>query len=161
MVGRLLGELCRIIERQIAVDLIGGNMVITNAVLAHRLEQTEGPLHVSAQEGLRIGDGIIVMGLRRIMHDGVMARDQSVQQVGIADVAHNKLHTIRRQISDVLRVTSVSQLIQNRHVNPGMIVHDIMHEVATNKPTATRNDDVLRLEDFRHIQIAPSTHGGY
>ena len=161
MVGRLLGELCRIIERQIAVDLVGGNVMVANAVLAHRLEQTEGPLHVSAQEGLGIGDGVIVMGLRRIMHDGVMARDQPVQQVGIADVAHNELHTIGRQTSDVLGVASVSQLIQNRHVNLGVIVHDIMHEVTANKPAATRDNNVLRLEDFRHIQIAPSTRGGY
>ena len=78
-----------------------------------------------------------------------------------AEELDNKLHTISRQTRNVLGVASVSQLIQNRHVNPGVIVHDIMHKVAANKPAATRNDNVLRLEDFRHIQIAPSTRGGY
>ena len=75
VIGRLLGELGRVVERQVAVDLVGGDVVVADAVLADGLQQAEGALHVGAQERLRVGDGVVVVALRGVVHDGVVARD--------------------------------------------------------------------------------------
>ena len=56
LIGRLLGELRRVVERQVAVDLVGGDVVVADAVLADGLQQAEGALHVGAKERLGVGD---------------------------------------------------------------------------------------------------------
>ena len=159
-VRRLLGELGRVVERQVAVDLVGGDVVVADAVFAHGLQQAEGALDVGAQERLRVGDGVVVVGLRGVVHDRVVAWDEAVQQPGVADIAHNKLHTVRRQPGDVLGVAGVGQLVQDGDVHPVVVVHHVVHEVAADEAAAARDDDVLRGEGpLGHMKVssAPST----
>ena len=79
VVGRLLGELRRVVERQVAVDLVGGDVVVADAVLPHGLQQAEGALHIGAQEGLGVGDGVVIVALGGVVHDRVVTGDQPVQ----------------------------------------------------------------------------------
>ena len=51
-----------------------------HVVLARRLEQAEGAVHVGAHERLRVGDGVVVVGLGGEVHDGVHAGDDLLQQ---------------------------------------------------------------------------------
>lgn len=142
-VGRLLGELGGVVERQVAVDLVGGDVVVADTVFPYDLQQAEGALHVCAQEGLRVGDGVIVVGLRGVVHDRVVAGDQPVQQPDVADVAHDELHAVGGQPGDVLGVAGVGQLVQDGDVDARVVVHDVVHEVAADEATAARDDDVL------------------
>ena len=150
MVRRLLGELGRVVERQVAVDLVGGDVVVADAVLADGLQQAEGALDVGAQEGLGVGDGVVVVALGGVVHDGVVARYQPVQQLGVADVAHDELDAVRWQPRDVLGVASVGQLVQDGDVDARVVVHDVVHEVAADEAAAARDDDVVGFEDLRH-----------
>ena len=145
-VGRLLGELRRVVEREVAVDLVGGDVVIADAVLADGLQKAEGALHVGAQERLRVCDGVVVVGLCGVVHDGVVARHQPVQQLGVADVAHDELHAVGGQPGDVLGVAGVGQLVQDGDMHVGVVVHDIVHEVAADEAAAARDDDVLEKQ---------------
>lgn len=149
-VGRLLGELGGVVERQVAVDLVGGDVVVADAVLADGLQQAEGALDVGAQERLRVRDGVVVVGLGGVVHDRVVAGDDPVQQLRVADVAYDELHAVRRQPGDVLGVAGVGQLVQDGDVDVRMVVHDIVHEVAADEAAAARDDDVLRFKDLRH-----------
>ena len=135
---------------QVAVDLVGGDVVVADAVLADGLEQAEGALHVGAQEGLGVGDGVVVMGLGGVVHDRVVARHDPIEQLRIADVAHDELHAVRRQPGDVLGVAGVGQLVQDGHVHPGVVVDHVVHEVAADEAAAARDDDVLRFKNLRH-----------
>ena len=94
VVRSLLGKLGRVVEGEIAVDLVGRDVMVANAVFAHGLQQAEGALDIRAQEGLRISNRVIVVGFGGIVHDCVMARHELVQQLRVADVAHHKLHAI-------------------------------------------------------------------
>lgn len=145
-VRRLLGELGRVVERQVAVYLVGGDVVVADAVLADGLEQAEGALDVGAQEGLRVGDGVVVVALGGVVHDGVVAGHEPVQQLGVADVAHDELHAVRRQPGDVLGVAGVGQLVQDGDVDARVVVHDVVHEVAADEAAAARDDDVLEKQ---------------
>ena len=149
-VRRLLGELRRVVERQVAVDLVGGDVVVADAVLADGLQQAESALHVGAQERLGVGDGVVVVALCGVVHDGVVARDDPVQQLGVADVAHDELHAVGGQARDVLGVAGVGQLVQDGHVHPGVVVDHVVHEVAADEAAAARDDDVLRFKNLRH-----------
>ena len=162
-VRRLLGELRRVVERQVAVDLVGGDVVVADAVFADGLQQAESALHVGAQEGLRVGDGVVVVALGGVVHDGVVAGDQLIEQPGVADVAHDELHAVRGQPGDVLGVAGVGQLVQDGHVHPGVVVDHVVHEVAADEAAAARDDDVLRGDGLlchMHVSSVPSTRAG-
>ena len=163
VVRRLLGELGRVVERQVAVDLVGGDVVVPDAEFAHGLQQAEGALDVGAQEGLRVGDGVVVVALGGVVHDRVVARDDPVEQLGVADVAHDELHAVGGQPGDVLGVAGVGQLVQDGHVHPGVVVHHVVHEVAADEAAAARDDDVPGEEGLLcHVRISsvPSTRAG-
>ena len=146
MVRRLLGELGRVVERQVAVDLVGGDVVVADAVLADGLQQAEGALHVGAQEGLRVGDGVVVVALGGVVHDPVVARHDLIEQRGVADVAHDELHAVRRQTGDVLGVAGVGQLVQDGDMYARVVVHHVVHEIAADEAAAARDDDVLEKQ---------------
>ena len=150
LIRRLLGELRRVVERQVAVDLVGGDVVVADAVLADGLQKAEGALDVGAQERLGVGDGVVVVGFGGVVHDRVVARDQLIEQRGVADVAHDELHAVGGQPGDVLGVAGVGQLVQDGDVDVRMVVHDIVHEVAADEAAAARDDDVLGFKDLRH-----------
>lgn len=143
LVRRLLGELGRVVERQVAVDLVGGDVVVADAVFPNGLQQAEGALDVGAQERLRVGDGVVVVALGGVVHDGVVARDDPIEKRGVADVAHDELHAVGGQPGDVLGVAGVGQLVQDGNVYPGVVVHHVVYEVAADEAAATRDDDVL------------------
>lgn len=146
VVRRLLGELGGVVQRQVAVDLVGGDVVVADAVFPHGLQQAEGALDVGAQEGLGVRDGVVVVGLRGVVHDGVVARDEPVQQPGVADVAHDELHAVGGQPRDVLGVAGVGQLVQDGDVDARVVVHHVVHEVAADEAAAARDDDVLEKQ---------------
>ena len=150
LIRRLLGELGRVVERQVAVDLVGGDVVVADSVFAHGLQQAEGALDVGAKEGLRVGDGVVVVALGRVVHDRVVARDQPVQQIRVADVAHDELHAVGGQPGDVLGVAGVGQLVQDGDVHLGVVVDHVVDEVAADEAAAARYDDVPGLEKLRH-----------
>ena len=146
VVRSLLGELGRVVERQVAVDLVGGDVVVADAVLPHGLQQAEGALHVGAKERLGVGDGVVVVALGGVVHDRVVAGDEPIQQRGVADVAHDELHAVGGQPGDVLGVAGVGQLVQDGHVHLGVVVHHVVHEVAADEAAAARDDDVLEKQ---------------
>ena len=149
-VGRLLGELGGVVERQVAVDLVGGDVVVADAIFADGPKQAEGALDVGAQERLRVGDGVVVVGLRGVVHDGVVARHQPVQQLGVADVAHDELHAVGGEPRDVLGVAGVGQLVQDGDVDARVVLHHVVDEVAADEAAAARDDNVLRFKLLRH-----------
>ena len=150
VIRRLLGELRRVVERQVAVDLVGGDVVVADTVLADGLQKAEGALHVGAQEGLRVGDGVVVVALGGVVHDRVVAGDQFIEQPSVADVANDELHAVRRQPRDVLGVAGVGQLVQDGDVHLGVVLHHVVHEVAADEAAAASDDDILGFEKLRH-----------
>ena len=145
VVGRLLGEPRRVVEREVAVDLVGGDVVVADPVLADGLEEPEGALDVGPEERLRVGDGVVVVGLGRVVDDGVVAGDDFVQQLGVADIAHDELDPILRQPGDVLRVAGVGQLVKNRDVDLGVVLDNVAHKITADEAAAARDDDISKF----------------
>lgn len=129
--------------------------MVADAVLPHGLQQAEGALDVCAHERLRVGDGVVVVALGGVVDDRVVARDDAVQQPGVADVAHDELHAVGRQTGDVLGVAGIGQLVQDGHVHVGMVVDHVVHEVAADEAAASSNDDVLNhgICIIQHISL--------
>ena len=145
VVRRLLGEASGVAQRQVAVDLVGGDVVVAHIVFAARLDQGVGSPDVGLQEGARVRDGVVVVGLGGVVHHSVGAGDQAVDQGGVADVADHELDAARGKPRDVLRVAGVGQLVQHGHVHAGAVVNDVVDEIAADEAAAAGDDDVLGL----------------
>ena len=52
-------------------------------------QQCERADHVGAQERLRIGKGVVDVGLRSEVHDGIGFGDELADQFGVGDVTPN------------------------------------------------------------------------
>ena len=132
--------------------------MVADAVFPHGLQQAEGSLDVGAQERLRVGDGVVVVGL-----GGVVDGDDAVQQRGVADVADDELHPVGGQPRDVHGVAGVGQLVQDGDMYARVVVHHVVHEVAADEAAAARDDDVLGGEGLLcHVDVSsvPSTRAG-
>lgn len=129
--------------------------MVADAVLADGLQQAEGALDVRAQEGLGVGDGVVVVALGGVVDDRVVAGDQLVQQRGVADVAHDELHAVGGQPGDVLGVAGVGQLVQDGDVRPRVVIDHVMDEVAADKAAAARDDDTLNHGICINQHISP------
>ena len=86
------------------------------------------------------------MALGGVVDDGVVAGDDAVQQLRVADVAHDELHAVGGQPGDVLGVSGVGQPVQDGDVHPGVVVDHVVHEVAADEAAAARDDDVMGLK---------------
>ena len=148
MVRGPLRELGRIVQGQVAVHLVRAHVMVAHIVLAGRLQQAERALHVRLQKRLRVRDAVVVVGLRRVMHDRVMPRNDPVEQFRVADVAVHELHAVAQDALDVLQVARIRQRIQHRHMHVRMMVVHVMHEIRTDETTATGHNNVLRRENF-------------
>lgn len=95
------------------------------------------------------------MALGGVVHDRVVARDDAVQQPGVANVAHDELHAVGGQPGDVLGVAGVGQLVQDGDVYLGVVLHDVVNEVAADEAAAARDDDVLNhgICIIQHISL--------
>ena len=157
-VGRLLGEAGGVVERQVAVDLVGGDVVVAHAVPAAGLDERVGALDVGLEERARVGDGVVVVGLGGVVDHGVGLGHEAIDQVGVADVAHDELDAVGGQAGDVLGVAGVGQLVEHGHVDAGVLVHDVVDEVGTDEAATAGDDDALRLEDVGHGILPVRAH---
>lgn len=125
-------------------------MAVPDVVFPAGLEQAVGALDVGAQEGLGVRDGAVVVGLRGEADNRVVARNDPVEQLGVAGVANHKLHAVLRKARDVGRVARVGELVEHRHVHARALPHHVVHEVGPDEAAAAGYDDVIGLEDLGH-----------
>ena len=133
--GRRLGEPRRVVELQIAVHLVGRDVVQPHPVAAHRLQHGERADDVGAQERLGIGQRVVDVGLGGEVHDGVGLGDELVDQFGVGDVAVHQPDVVldRRQR---LAATRVGQRVEHRHLDVGSLSHRAVHEVGADESRA-------------------------
>ena len=158
-VGRLLGEAGRVVQRQVAVDLVGGDVVVAHAVPAAGLDEGVGALDVGAQERARVGDGVVVVGLGGVVDHGVGPGHEAVDERGVADVAHDELDAVRGQPRDVVGVAGVGQLVEHGDVDARVLAHDVVDEVGADEAAAAGDDDALGLEGGVGHGASPSSRG--
>ena len=161
LVRSALGELRRIVEGQVTVDLVGRDVVVADTVLANRLEQAKRALDVGAQERLRVGDGVVVVALGGVVHDGVVAGNDSLQKLGVADVAHDELDAVGGKARDVGGVARVGELVEHGHVHVRVVVHHVVHEVAADEAAAARDDDIAGMKGLSHLLLQPTVRINY
>ena len=85
------GELCRIVQLEVAEDLVGGDVVVASAVLTDCFQKTESTDEVSVDERFGVGQGVVVVRFRSVVDNSVCLADQFVGQLAVSDVAYDEL----------------------------------------------------------------------
>ena len=119
-----------------------------HVVLARGLQQAKRAVHVGAHERLRVGDGVVVVGLGGEVHDGVHAGDDLLQQRLVADVAVDEGHALLGDAGEVVQVAGIGERVQHDDVHVRLVVHHPVDEVASDEPGSAGDDDALRFEDL-------------
>lgn len=90
-VRRQFVESIRAAQFEIAVDLVGGDVVKPPPVLAHRFQHGEGAYDIGVDEDSRFGQRVVVVRLGGEMYDHVVRCHEVVNQRGVRDIADNQL----------------------------------------------------------------------
>ena len=154
-VRRLLGEGVFRVERQVAVDLAGRDVVeARHPVPAGGLEQCLRAEDVGTEEAPGIDDGKAVVRLGGEVDHRVdlLLGQQPLGRVEIADVADREPHA---EAVEVARVAGVGELVERHHVIVRMALEPPADEVGADEPGRDRYED-----RFRHVRIVPFLRGG-
>lgn len=116
----VLGEGLVAVEREVAEDLVGGDVVQPRPVGAHRLEQRERAHEVRLDEGGGVGQRVVVVGLRREVHHGVAAGHELVHQRGIGDATVDELDVAAVEVG---AVAGVGQRVEHDHLGHPALAH--------------------------------------
>ena len=130
-------------ERQVAVDLVGRDVVEADVVLAAGVDQDTGADDVGLNEGGRVDQRVVVVALGGVVDDRISVLDQRVDQFLVTDVADDQLDPVLRQAGQVGLVAGVGQLVEHGHVNFGVVLDDIVDEVGADETGPPGDDDVL------------------
>ena len=119
------------------------------------LDERVGALDVGAQKRARVGDGVVVVGLRGVVHHGVGVGHEPVHERGVTDVAHNELDAVGGQARDVVGVAGVGELVQHGDADARVLAHDVVDEVGADEAAAAGDDYAAGHENISHVILLP------
>jgi hypothetical protein len=101
----------RVVELEIAINLVGGNMVETAVMATRRLKERVSPDDVRFEERTGIVQRIVVVGFCRVVHHCVDLLKELVDESRVGDVPLNEAQTILGQPSQRGEVAGVRELV--------------------------------------------------
>ncbi len=125
-----------IVELQVAVDLVGGDVVQPHAVSSYRFQDGERPDHVGAQGQLRVVQRVVHVGFGGEMHHRVGLGDQLGNQLGVGDVALHQPDGIG-DVGERLAPAGVGHGVEHRDRVVGVLAYGAVHEIGADEPGAT------------------------
>ena len=154
LVGRGLGEAGRVVELQVAVDLVGGDVVQPGARLADRLQDRERADQVGLHERRRVVQRVVVVGLGGEVHDGVVVGDERLDHGRVGDVAHHQAHPVGGELLERRRAGGVGHLVEHRDAGVG-VRDEVVHEVRADEAGAAGDENPIHAPQSRRGAVVP------
>ena len=124
---------CGVVELEVAVHLVGRDVVEAGPVPPGRLEQRERADQVGLHERRGVGQRVVVVGLRGEVHHRVVLGHQRLHHRRVGDVPDDQAHPVRGQTVQRGRAGGVGQLVQDGHRDLG-VGEQVVHEVRADEP---------------------------
>ena len=139
-------EQVRTIQRQVTINLIGGNLMVTlDAVLAACVHQHTGTDDVGLEEDARIFDGAINMRFcRKVNHDVRMFFfKQFIHSFAVADIClyEAEIRVIHNR-GQCGQIACIGQLVQTDDSVIRILLQHVEHKVTTNKTSTAGNNNI-------------------
>ena len=130
-------------DLEVAVDLVGGDVVEARPVAAHRLQKLEGPLDVRADERARVVQRVVVVGLGCEVDHDVGVCDERVDCVGVRDVAHHQFDAV--QALDGFGVAGVGELVEDDDAGVGHRLDGGVDEIGADEAGTASDENAHAL----------------
>ena len=153
-------EQIRTIQRQVTVNFVGRNLMITlDTVLAASIHQHTGTDDVGLEEDSRIFDGTVNMRFcRKVDHDvRMLFLKQLVHSFAVTDICLHKaefrvIHN-RGQCGQIARI---GQLVQTDDSIIRILLQHVEHKVTTNKTSTAGNNNIHDFSSPLHLSFGSS-----
>ena len=119
VVRRARGELRRVVELEVAVHLVGGDVVQPHAVPPHRLEDGERADQVGVHERRRVAQRVVVVRLGGEVDDDVGWPDELRRRAGASAMSPRTKRIRSRTGVQARLVRRVGQRVQHRDLDVG------------------------------------------
>ena len=143
--GLLGKEKVRSVERQIAVDFVGRNlMVARDAVLAAGVEQDARADDVCLEKNFRVLDGAVDVALGGKVDDDVrvLGLEEVIDGLAVGDVGADECEVfVLLRSFERLEVAGIGELVKADQTVFRVVLEFVVNEVATDKTGAAGNDD--------------------
>ena len=153
-------EQIRTIQRQVTVNFIGRNLMITlDTVLAASIHQHTGTDDISLEEDTRIFDGTVNMRFcRKVDHDVRMFFfKQFIHCFAVADICLHKAEIrVIHNRCQCGQIACVGQLVQTDDSVIRILLQHVKHKVTTNKTSAAGNNNIHDLFSSTLIYVSYS-----
>ena len=138
-------EQIRPVERQIAVDLVGRDLMIPpDAVLAAGVHQHGGADDVGLQKDLGVFNRAVDMALGGEIHHDIrmLLLEQAVHARSVADIRLDKPELrMRHHRRERAQIARIRQLVQTDHAVLRMVLQQIVYKIASNKSGAAGHNN--------------------
>jgi hypothetical protein len=114
-------------------------VVEAHVVLAGGLDERERADDVRVEERARVVQGVVVVALRRVVHNDVAVFDEAVDKGRVGDVALDEGEPLGVESVERGHVARVGEIVEDGHVVIGGLEH-VMHEVRTDETGSTGNE---------------------
>lgn len=139
-------EQIRTVERQIAINLIGRNLMIAvDAVLAAGIEQHARADDIRLQENLRILNRAVDMRLRREIDDDIrlLLLKNAVNRLAVRDIRTDELEVLLlHRALKRLEIARIRQLVDADNAVRRMLLEHIVNKIRTNKPGPAGHNNI-------------------
>ena len=146
-VRRVLGEALRVVEARSPYTSSVETWWKRDVGPADRLEQDVGADHVGPDERLGVVEGVVVVGLGREVHDGVVGSDERLDRRGVGDVALHQLDPVGRQVGQGLGARGVGELVEHGDRGVG-VLDEVADEVGADETGATGDEEAVHGADL-------------
>jgi len=136
VVRRGFSEPFWIIEFQIAVDLVGRDMVKTLSVLARCLDQCIRAEQVGFDERPRITQRIVIVRFRGEMNHRIVRSGQLVNKISVSYITTNNFDTASGQSSERSCVSCVGELVDHSDLKISGL-YDSVDEIGADEASST------------------------
>ena len=103
------------------------------------------PIRLVLHERRRVVEAVVVVGLGRVVDDGVVVGDQLVDESRVGDVAHDQLDPVLGQPGQRLTRGGVRQLVEHRHPGVG-VTHQVVDEVGADEAGTTGHEEAIHAD---------------
>ena len=151
-------EQIRTIQRQVTVNFIGRNLMITlDTVLAASIHQHTGTDNIGLEEDTRIFDGTVNMRFcRKVDHDVRMFFfKQFIHCFAVADICLHKAEIrVIHNRCQCGQIACIGQLVQTDDPVIRILLQHMEYKVTTNKPSAAGNNNIHDLFSSTLIYVS-------
>ncbi len=148
----LFGEPLRVLELEVAVDLVRGDVVVANTGGTRGLKQRERPDKIRLDERCRPAEGVVIMRLSRLWTTA--SCEANSEPTSSASQMSPRTNSNRSGgVLQERRDSGIGELVEHSDRLVG-VAEDVVNEIRSDEPCAAGDQELFHLPEFTCCEVA-------